>query len=104
VLVHPYESSCRLVLPIRIAPWANNGFNTAALSFGMKLRSARVPLVVGKALVSTLSLTGIGKPCRRPSAAPEARALSAARGFQDHVAIDSSYERIEARQLLRPVQ
>src|ERR1700676_2477545 len=48
LLVHPYESSCRLVLPIRMAPWANRGFNTAASSFALKSRNARVPFDVGR--------------------------------------------------------
>jgi len=66
------------------------------LTFGTKSRKARVPLDVGKALVLTLSFTGIGNPCNEPSAAPKARA-------QHHVAIENA-KSVEAFQLLCSVQ
>jgi hypothetical protein len=66
----------QVVFPITIAPSANNGFKTAASSFALKSRNARVPFDVGKSLVLTLSFAGMGSPCSIPSGRPAARALS----------------------------
>src|SRR5437773_9112150 len=71
LLVHPSDSSCRLVLPMTMAPCARRRTSTPASAFGRKSRSAEVPFDVGNDDVLTLSLTGTGRPWRRPRRAPD---------------------------------
>src|SRR4051812_13297936 len=73
VLVMPNASSCRLVLPITIAPASTRACSVGAFDAGRTLRSAGVPPVVGRSRVLMLSLTTIGRPASAGSAAPLAR-------------------------------
>ena len=74
---------------MRMPPWAINDLSTAASSLGLKSRNALVPFDVGSAFELTLSFTGMGKPCRTPRAAPEARVLSAALAASSTVSASS---------------
>src|SRR5690242_8879334 len=59
----------QLVLPMRIAPARRMRATTVASWSGMRLRSMRRPVVVGRPAVLKTSLTVNGTPCSGPSTA-----------------------------------
>ena len=79
LLVTPSPSSCKLVLPNRMAPADKSVYRMGAFAAGRKSRSAAVPEVVGRSAELMLSFSGMGRPCSAPSLAPVARARSAPR-------------------------
>ena len=68
-----------LVLPMMIAPALLSRATATASSVGTNLSKSFEPNVVLTPAVANVSLTTIGKPCKRPQVFPLARSSSASR-------------------------
>ena len=75
----PYASSCRFVLPSKIAPAAFSRRTTSASSVGTRSRNTSLAAVVRTPAVSMLSFTAIGMPWSGPRGRPACSSFSMAR-------------------------